>query len=255
MRYSMNVSLSSRAVATTVIAGLVAVAAWLGMVPLVAFLAVFVLLMAQGWPAVTGQPSHSGTAIVVTAAGLMALLAAWRSEVTAVMQYVPLVLGVSVGMAFLAEMLRRDNRERLLSSLSATVLGAFIATGMAGWVAATRAGIGYRPALVVVGALTVVIAAALCAFHIRPGWLAFVVTIWLVAAIGLVLGLVVPEVGWSVGLVVGAVLGIAVAVLRMLLGDEARLFDLRAAMSAAVVPVAVGGILLYALHWLPTPLG
>lgn len=248
-------NLSSRAVATTVIAGLVAVAAWLGQGALVAIAVVFVILMAQGWPAVTGQPSQSGTPIVVATAGLLALLAAWRTDVPQVLQYLPLVLGVSLGLAFLAEMLRRDGRERLLSSISATVSGAFIATGLAGWVAASRYSPGYQPALVVVGALTVVMAAALCAVRIKPGWVAFVVTIWLVAAVGAFLGVAVPQVGWAVGLIVGAVLGIAVAMLRALLGDEARLVDTRAALSAAVVPVAVSGILLYGLHWLPNAMG
>jgi len=250
-----DVNLSSRAVATTVIAGLLAVAAWLGLAPLVAIAALFVLLLAQGWPAVTGQPRQSGTGIVVGAAGLLALLAAWRTDITAVLQYVPLVLGVSLGMAFLAEMMRRDGRDRLLSSISATMVGAFIATGMAGWVAASRFEVSYHPALVVVGALSVVMAAALCALRVRPGWLAFVITIWLVAAVGAFLGVAVPQVGWVIGMIVGAVLGVSVALLRLLLGDEARLFDLRTALSAAVVPVAVSGILLYALHWLPSSVG
>jgi hypothetical protein len=262
------VSLSSRAIVTALLAVLLAGAAWLGLEVLVVIAAGLVLLFAAGWAAVSGQPRESGTGIVVATAGLLALLAAWHASSDSVLRFLPQVLGITVGLAFLAEMLRQDGRPGLVSSLSAAMTGAIIGVGLAGWVAATRFageqtqpgfGLGdgswlgtgpYRPALVVVGALCLVMAATIFGLRVKPGWIGFLLTMWLVALVGALLGLAFPQVGWNVGLIVGALVGLIASVLRMIFGDDVRLGETRAALSAAVAPIAASGLLMFALRWL-----
>jgi hypothetical protein len=242
------VTLSARSVTTAVIAGLVGVAAWLGVIPLVLVSLVAVGALAAGWGQIAGQPRQNGTPIVLAAAGFLALLAAWQTRTEPVLRYVSVVIALALAMSFLAEMLRKDGRANLVNSLSATITGAIIATGFAGWVAAVRSETG--AALVVTGALALVFAAAIVALPIHPGWLAAAITIWVASGVGLLAGFLLPHTTWDVGVITGATAGITVATFRNLLSDEHRYRETLTGIATAIVPIAVAGILLYALKWL-----
>ena len=241
-------SLTSRAVSTAVAAGLIGVAAWLGVVPLVLAGTVLVCLLAGGWAQVTGQPTRGGTPIVLAMAGLLALLAAWRTTAEPVLRFVSIVIAMAVGLAFLAEMMRQDGRSGLLNSLAATVTGAVIATGVAGWVAAARSPSG--AAMVVAAALAIVFGSFVVALPISPGWLSAVITIWVASGIGMLAGHLVPHTNWDAGLTAGATAGITIAACRLLLSEDLRGRGAIPSIAASIVPVAVAGIATYALKWL-----
>jgi hypothetical protein len=149
-------------------------------------------------------------------------------------------------LAFLAEMLRRDGRPRLVESVSGTVAGAVVAVAAAGWVAAGRSEPG--TALVVAAAAALAAAAAVSA--IRAGRLAVVVAVAAVAVaggVGAAAGAVLPGLDVVVGLVAGVVTGAVVAAVRLLLVRLPELSDRWAGAAAAVVPVAVAGVLVFAV--------
>jgi len=244
----VSLSLSARAVTTAVVAGLVGIAAWLGVVPLVLVGLVAVCLLAGGWPAIAGQPMNGGTPVVLGATGIVALIAAWRTATDPIMRFVAVGIAMALAMSFLAEMLRKDGRPGLVNSLAASITGAIIATGMAGWVAAVRSATG--AALVITGALALVFASAVVALPIHPGWLAAAITVWVAAGVGLLAGFFVPHAGWDIGVIAGATAGAAVAAFRVLLSDEHRYKQTIPGIAAAIVPVAATGILMYALKWL-----
>lgn len=238
-------TLSARSVATAVVAGVVGLAAFLGIEALVLVSLSAVCVLAGGWPRIAGQPYQSGTPIVLGATGLLALLMAWRTQVEPYTRFVAVGIAMALALSFLAEMLRKDGRLNLVNSLSATVTGAIIAAGMAGWVAAARSPAG--AALVVTGALALVFAAAVVALPIHPGWLAAAITIWVSSGVGLLAGHLVPHSTWDRGAIAGASAGITVAAFRVLLSDERRYRQTIVGIATAVVPVAVCGILMYAL--------
>lgn len=228
-------------------------AAWLSeslgtALPLVLVSLVLVCLLAGGWPRVSGQPFQSGTPIVLGATGLVALVTAWRTTTEPVLRFVAVAIAMALAMSFLAEMLRKDGRLGLVNSISATITGAIIATGFAGWVAAVRSQTG--AALVITAALALVFAAAVVALPIHPGWLAAAITVWVASGVGLLAGFLVPNSNWDIGVIAGATAGITVAAFRVLLSDEHRYRDTIPGMATAIVPVAVSGIVMYALHWL-----
>lgn len=242
-------TLSARAVSTAVVAGLIGVAAWLGVIPLVLVSLVAVIVLAGGWASIAGQPLQGGSPVVLGAAGLMALLAAWLTPAEPLLRFVSVVIAMSLALSFLAEMLRKDGRPGLVNSLSASIVGAVIATGFAGWVAAVRSPVG--AAIVITGALAMVFASAIVALPIHPGWLAAAITVWVASGVGLLAGFLVPHAGWDLGVLAGATAGATVAAFRVLLSDEHRYrYNTIVGVATAIVPVAVCGIMLYALKWL-----
>jgi len=242
-------ALAGRSVTTAVVAGLIGVAAFLGLVPLLLVCVVAVGVLAGGWARIAGQPAQSGTPIVLGAAGILALFSAWLTPDEPVLRFVTVVIAIALGLSFLAEMLRRDGRPGLVNSLAASITGAVIAIGLAGWVAAVRSPVG--AAIVITGALALVFAAAVVAMPIHPGWLAAAITIWAASGVGLLAGFLLPHAGWDLGVIAGATAGITVAVFRMLLSDDHRYQDNYLVSTAvSIVPVAVCGILMYALQWI-----
>jgi len=236
------VGLSSRAVATSVVAAAVAAAAFFGLLPLTIAAAVLVVLVAVGWPALLGQPAPGGSGLVIglTGVGAVAVVAATDGEPA--LRNLPLVLAMGIVLAFVAEMLRRDGRPRLVESLLGTVSGLVVAVSAAGWIATDRTDAGAE--LVVTCAATLAVASAISALPLA-GWWSSVVTVVAAAAAGAALGYVLPEVAISNGLWTGVVSGMLVAGLRALFDQLPALERRQAAVAAIVLPVTVGGILVF----------
>ncbi|WP_170220582.1 hypothetical protein [Xylanimonas allomyrinae] len=238
-------TLSTRAVTTAVLAAVVAAAASFGVLPLVGVAVALVVLLVIGWPAVVAAPAPGGLRIVVLAAGLGAAVVAWRTQGEPVLRHLPLVVAMSLVLAFLSEMLRRDGRARLVESLSGTVTGAFVAVAAAGWIATTRSTGG--TALVVTAATAVAAAAAVSALPAARGWLGALSAVAVAAVAGAGAGALVPDVEPVTGLVAGLVGGLGVGAVRILFERLPGVTGRWAGIAAAVVPVAVGGILVFAV--------
>ena len=234
--------LSSRAVATSVVAAVVAAAAFFGLLPLTVAAGALAVLVAVGWPALLGQPAPGGSALVIglTGTGAVGVVAATQGEPS--MRNLPLVLAMGIVLAFVAEMLRRDGRPRLVESLLGTVSGLVVAVSGAGWIATDRTDAGAE--LVVTCAVAIAVASAISALPLA-GWWSSVVTVAAATVAGGALGYVLLEVEISSGLWTGVVSGMLVAGLRALFDQLPTLERRQAALAATVLPVTLGGILVF----------
>ncbi|WP_344552274.1 hypothetical protein [Pseudokineococcus marinus] len=147
------------AAGAVVAAALAAAVLWapVAVAPLVALLAVLVGL---GWPRLLALPSPSGTSAVVAVAGVGATAALVLGgaqgrarpladpSAAGAAEAVLAALGLSVVLAFLHQILRRDGRPRLAESVAGTVAGAAVAGLATGWLSAAA----LQPDVVLVGA-------------------------------------------------------------------------------------------------------
>jgi hypothetical protein len=237
------VTLTSRAVATALLAAVVAAAAYLGPLPLAGAAAALVLLLASGWAPLLRLPAPGGSTLVIALAGLGGVAVGWATRGEPVLRNLPLVIALSLVLAFVAEMLRRGGRPRLVESVSGTVAGIVVAVSCAGWVAAGRSEAG--AALVVTSAVGLAVASAVSALPLAAGWAGSLVGVALAGAAGAGAAAVVPAIDPVSGLVAGVVGGLVVAALRLLFDRQPTLAGWRAGLSAVAAPVAVAGILVF----------
>lgn len=241
---------SNRAVTTAVLATLVAVAGVLGGVSLagrdgVVLAALLVLLsgvLALGWPRVAGLPARAGSSVVIGLAGVAAVVVVHVTTTEPLLGDVPAVFAGAVLAAFVAELVRRDGRERLVESLAGTVAGALVPVCAAGWLAAERTAAG--DAVVVTGAVALAVGSAITALPLR-GWAGAGATLGAAVAGGLVAGAALPTVGLLSGALLGAAIGVLIASGDALFDRLPALEHRLAGWAVAVLPVAVTGILVY----------
>jgi len=233
---------STRAVLTAVVAALVAVAAFAGEVPLVVLAGLLALVLAAGWPVLTGAPAVRGAAVVIGLGGLGGVLAVALTTGEPFLRELPEVLALSVVLAFLHELVRRDGRERLVESVAAVVSGVLVAASVAGWVAAGRTTGGMS--VVVAGALALAVGSAVSAVPL-VGWLSALVTVVSAAGAGAGTGALVPQVDALAGGLIGLAVGILIAALHRLFDRLPPMRRRLPALAGAVLPVTVTGVLVY----------
>jgi hypothetical protein len=241
---------SNRAVTTAVLATLVAVAGVLASVSvagrdgvvLAALLVVLSLVFAVGWPVVAALPARLHSSAVVGLAGVAAVAVAYVTTAEPLLGDVPAVFAGAVLASFVAELARRDGRERLVESVAGTVSGALVPICAAGWLAAERTAAG--DAVVVTGAVALAVGSAVTALPLRS-WAGAGATAGAAVAGGLVAGAALPAVGLLSGLLLGGAVGILVAAGDVLFDRMPVLERRLAGWAVAVLPVAVTGILVY----------
>jgi len=233
---------STRAVATAAVAALVAVAAYLGELPLAILAGVLALVFAVGWPLLVDLPARLVASLVIGLAGAGAVLAVGFTPGEPFLRELPLVLALAIVIAFAAELVRRDGRERLVESVSGVVSGVLVAASVAGWVAAGRTPGGVP--LVVTGAVALAVGSALSALPLA-GWAGVATTLAAAVGAGAGAGLVVPGIDPQTGGLIGLAVGVLVATLKELFGQLPSLARRWASVAALVLPVTVTGILVY----------
>lgn len=233
---------SSRAVAAACAATIVAAAAYLGLVPLAAAAGLLAVGVAVGWPSLLNQPAPGGSRLVIGLAGVGAVGVVAATDGEPALRHLPVVLAMAIVLAFLAELLRRDGRERLVESLSGTVSGIVVAVSCAGWVAAGEIDAG--TSLVLTCAVALAVASAVSVLPL-PGWWNSLVVVLVAVAAGAAVGATVPGLSLATGLWTGAVTGLLVASLHMLLDQLPGLERRATAASVAALPIAVAGILVF----------
>ena len=237
-----TVNLSTRAVATACAAAAIAGGAYFGSLPLLGVVAVLVVLFALGWSPLLGLPTPGGTFFVVVLAGLGALGAAHVTYSEPWLRNLPLVVAMGVLLTFINELLRGDGRERLVESLVGGVSGLVVAVSAAGWISAYKTEDG--TALVLICAVSIAAASAVSASRLR-GAPNIVATVAGAVAAGVGVCLAIPDMEWLSGVWTGLVTGVLVVSLQMLFHRLPELKRPRAGLAAIVLPVAVGGILVY----------
>lgn len=234
--------LATRAVVTAVLAAAVAVAGYLGGLPLSATAAVLAVLLALGWPALAGLPFKPGSAAVVALGGVGAVVVVHLTVTQPYLRDLPVVFAAAILLAFLNELLRRDGRTRLVESVSGTVAGTLVAVAVAGWVAIGRTP-GGEP-IVVVGALALAVGSVVVALHLRP-WVGALVTAGAAAGAGVLGGLLLPAIDPLAGALLGLSVGVLVATLHALFDQLPSLQKRWPSLAAVTLPVTVTGILVY----------
>ncbi|GCE75324.1 hypothetical protein [Cellulomonas biazotea] len=234
--------LATRAVLTAVLAAVVAVAGYLGPLPLAGVCGVLVLVLAVGWPALAGLPFGPGSSVVVALGGLGSVAVVTFAAEQPYLQGLPVVFAGAIVLAFVNELLRRDGRVRLVESVSGTVAGTLVAVAATGWVAIDRGPEG--EALVVAGALALAVGSVVVAIHL-PAWLGVVVTTLSAAAAGALAGFLLPEFDPLAGGLLGVAVGVLVAALHALFDRMPALERPRPALAVVALPVTVTGLLVY----------
>jgi len=236
------VQLATRAVVTAVLAALVAVAGYVGGMPVTIASGLLAVVFAVGWPTLAGLPFPPGSSLVIGLGGLGAVVAVQVTPDQPYLRYLPIVFAASIVLAFVSELLRRDGRTRLVESVAGTVTGTLVAVAVAGWVAIGRTP-GGEP-LVVGGALALAVGSAVVALPLAP-WLLALVTAAASAGAGAGAAAVLPDIDVVAGLLLGLAVGILVATLHVLFDRLPTLEQRRPALAAVTLPVTVTGILVY----------
>lgn len=233
------------ALASVALAALVALSAYSGTAVLAAALALVVLCLALGWPALFGLPGARGSGIAVAIAGWagVALALAVQGRVRPLAWFAAL-LALVVLLAFVREIVRPVPRDGLVESLTGTHAGEVVAVLAAGWLLVPRTALG--TAGVLVGAAAVAAArlpAALPWSGALTGWAGLVSGTIAAVVAG---RLAVPS-HLGAGLLIGlAVAGVAAALDR-LLADAAGSRGAAVLIASAAAPVAASGVVAYAV--------
>ena len=233
-------TLASRSVVTAALAAAAALAGYLHPIALLAMAVVLVLVVAAGWPELAGLPFRPGSAAVVALTGVGAVFAV-RYTGTG-LSGLAVVLACALMVAFVNELLRRDGRVRMVESVSGTVAGGVLALCTACWVATEALSGG--EAVVVAGALALAVGSAVSAFEV-PRWMSAVLTAAAAAVAGAAAGWALPTIDLQVGAVLGVAVGVLVAALDALFDSIVELKRVLPSLSAAALPVAVSGAVVY----------
>ena len=235
-------SVETRSVLTAVLATVVAVGGYLGVLPLAGVSAVLVLVLAIGWPRLAGLPFTPGAGAVVALGGIGAVAAVTFTAEEPYLQHMALVFAGAVVLAFVNELLRRGGRLRLVESVSGTVAGTVLAVCVTGWVATGRLAGGKE--LVVAGALALALGSAAVALRGRT-WLVYLITVAAATGGGTLVGAVLPAVQLLAGAVLGLGVGLLVTAMHALFDRFPALSRTLPSLAVIVLPVTVSGVLVY----------
>lgn len=202
------------AVSAVLLAALVALAAAAGTTLLVAALIVVVVAVATGWPGLLSLPTQRGSTTIIALCGTLAVTVVAFTDSEPMLRWLPVVLALSVIVAFWHQLLRRDMRPRLVESVTGVVAGVVAVELAAGWSAALRAP-GELP-LVLVGA-TAVAAAAACTGLPWPQRVTSPLALVAGAAFAALAGKLVPELAAVPSAIVGLAAALVVVALDRLL--------------------------------------
>ncbi|PJI95097.1 hypothetical protein [Luteimicrobium subarcticum] len=234
-------TVTTRSVVTACIATLVAGAAYFGTMALTGAVVVLVVGVALGWPALLHLRAPGTSGFVVALVGLGAVGVVTVTDGEPVLRNLPVVVAMGLLLAFVNE-LARHPRDALVENVSGVVSGIVVAVGCSGWLAAGMSDEGAQ--LVVACAAALAVAAVVCAMPLR-GWANAVVTTGLAVATGAGIGAALPKLLIPAGAWAGLVAGVLVAAVYALLGHLPTARGRLASLSAATLPVAVGGILIF----------
>lgn len=235
-------SVETRSVLTAVLAAVVAVGGYLGVLPLAGVSAALVLVLAIGWPRLAGLPFTPGAGAVVALGGIGSVAAVTFTAAEPYLQHMALVFAGAVVLAFVNELLRRGGRLRLVESVSGTVAGTVLAVCVTGWVATARLAGGKE--LVVAGALALALGSAAVALRGRT-WLVYLVTVAAATGGGTLVGAVLPAVQLLAGAVLGFGVGLLVTAMHALFDRFPALSRNLPSLAVIVLPVTVSGVLVY----------
>jgi hypothetical protein len=225
-------------------AGLLAISAYAGSLPLAGALLVVSALLIWGWPVLLDLPAPRGTIAALGVSAVLAMGAVGFTRDDPFLDWLALAAAGGVVACFLHQLLRRDGRPRLVESLSGELMAvALIACGAA-TVGLPRTQGGADAVLALSAAVAAVAGVALVPLPERL--LTPFVLVGSTAAAALAAGLA-THTPVAFGAVVGLGFAIATITLRRLFMSRPVLTFLPAAVSVAMAPILASGIVTYVL--------
>lgn len=240
---------ANRAISTAGAAVLLAVAAFGGPVTLLIATALLIGAFAYGWPTLLDLPWLRGSRIVLALTGIGTLVTAYTLD--AGIAALPFVIAVGLILAFISEMLRGDGRLRIVESLCGAVGGVVIVACAGGWLATAQDADG--EALVIASAACLAGASAVSGALPWRGWLNVASTVLAGVLVGAGVSAVLPNIEIAHGAWAGLVAGILIAALFVLFDQVPGLRRWPAALAAIMVPVLIGGMLIYIVGAILSP--
>jgi hypothetical protein len=233
------------ALASVALAALVALTAYSGSAVLAAAVALVVLCVALGWPALFGLPGQRGSAAAIAVAGWagIALAIAVEDRVRPLAWFAGL-LAFAVLLAFGREIARPVPRDGLVESLTGTLAGEVVAVLAAGWLLVPRTALGNG------GVLIAAVAVAAARLPSALPW-SSAVTGWVGLVAGTVAALVAGRLAvpsqFGAGVLIGVAVSAVVAGLDRLLTGAPDTRGATGLVAAAAAPVAASGVVAYAV--------
>lgn len=221
---------------------LIALTAYADPVLLAAALTMVVLALAWGWPHLLGMPSVGGSAVVVAASGVAAVLAVTLTEHEPLLQWLALALAAGVIAEFVHELVRRDGRPRLVDSVAGAVVAIAVLGSMSALAALPQTVAGSSGVLVAVAPVAVGLALLAAPAPARILGLAAVIASTLIAGL---LGGLLPGPTMGAGLLVGALSGAVAVLLHQLLSALPPAGRLPGWVALALAPLAATGMVGY----------
>lgn len=233
---------SNRAVFTAALSALVAVAVFLGTVPMLIVVSILTAAFALGWSHLLRLPAVGGSTLVVILAGLGSVACVAVTQDEPWLRFLPMVLAMGVLLAFINEMLRPIPRTDLVESLIGTVSGLIIAVCAVGWLATVKIDGGKE--LAVAAAVSLAVAAASSALPFKR-MVTRIVMVILAAITGIVVAVLMPSLTPISGAVMGVFSGLVLLTSNLLFGRLPSVQSKHAWLSVFTLPIMIVGILMY----------
>jgi hypothetical protein len=225
-------------------AGLLAISAYAGSLPLAGAMLVVSALLIWGWPVLLDLPAPRGTIAALGVGAVLDMAAVGFTRDDPFLDWLALAAAGGVVACFLHQLLRRDGRPRLVESLSGELMAVALLACGAAVVGLPRTEAGADAVLALSAAAAAVAGVALVPLPERL--LTPFALVGSTAAAALAAGLV-SHIPIAFGAVVGLAFAIATITLRRLFMGRSVLTFLPAAVSVAMTPIAASGIVTYVL--------
>lgn len=238
-----------RAVVLAAGATVLALAAFAPPVVMVVAVAVVMMLLVLGWPHLVGADVRLIHLLLVAAPPAVALWAVTMS--LRPLEFVMLALAGGVMAAFATELVGWGKSARGLENVSAMVSGQVAGISVAGWVLAHHLPGG--PELVLVGAAMLAVAAVTSLLNL--GEIALLAASAVIGFIGgAILGGILPAIPVVFGAVIGAGASLVATGTAVLVTGARSMARTAAWFSAAVLPLAAVGLLVFGVGRLLPPM-
>ncbi|GAA1289095.1 hypothetical protein CIK81_15820 [Brachybacterium sp. JB7] len=203
---------------------------------------VLALLVGVAWPSLLELPSPRGTAIVISAVGIVgAALAVLTPERFTPMSGVVMVCAVGVFASFVQQMLRPERRD-LTASLTGTVAGVFVSGTAACWaLAQTEAVATGRSAVIAALALGLATTLLLNATPL-PFWVRLALSFAAGTAVTAALAIALAGVALPFAIAVGVLVAVGSTCAQLLVGSSLVAKEPLPSLAVGAVPVATVGV-------------
>jgi hypothetical protein len=232
----------TRATVAAAAAAVLAVAGMYG--PRLLAVAVLALsfVLAIGWPVLSWTPHWISGSAIVLGSGALSVVGVLLGRDEPFLRHMVIALAASTVAALIVEVLHPSPPGQVVTAVAGTVSGATIAASGAAWIATART--PGAEDLVVAGALALAISAIASVLTTRMS-INVIAALVLGTGVGIGTGSVFPSIEWYGGGLVGLLCACSFIAIHELTRREIANTSLWAGIASGIVPVTVGGALVY----------